>query len=427
MNVMSDSEHNAELADVKSVKELRKQYVTRGLSGLINLGNTCYMNSTLQCLSATDLLVSYFRSPASGFKKHLEEGTRAILTKDDYRHRDRAKVLEEKCKNTLSYVFRNLIVVMWGENRKIEPKTFKMILGEKKKTFKGSDQNDSQECLSFTIDQIHEETKTDVHVELVNLPPAVLEYMRQREIYTTKINTGKYSIEDKIRYKEEYDEYRNTHLKEDAILRGLMFWQKFLKKNHSVIVDIFMGLYFSEVVCSNCNEHNFSYDPFNIINLPINKVDNGASLSECLERYFSSEVLTDKDQYYCEKCKGKYDASKKMALWHAPPRLIIQLKRFTNSGSKIEKRINYPLTGLDMKPFFSVHNPTEGEKIYDLYAVSHHSGSLMFGHYVAYAKNPVNDKWYLFDDTNVMHIDDDKIEERIVSSGAYVLFYKKRC
>ena len=34
-------------------------YDVRGLSGLNNIGNTCYMNAALQCLSASNLFVGF--------------------------------------------------------------------------------------------------------------------------------------------------------------------------------------------------------------------------------------------------------------------------------------------------------------------------------------------------------------------------------
>lgn len=60
--------------------------------------------------------------------------------------------------------------------------------------------------------------------------------------------------------------------------------------------------------------------------------------------------------------------------------------------------------------------------VYDLYGVSNHYGSLNGGHYTAYCLNPLYNKWFEFDDTDVSRID----ESKLVSKAAYVLYYKLR-
>lgn len=61
--------------------------------------------------------------------------------------------------------------------------------------------------------------------------------------------------------------------------------------------------------------------------------------------------------------------------------------------------------------------------LYDLYAVSNHYGSLAFGHYTAFCKNPETGKWYDFNDSSVSELDS---TEDVVSSAAYVLYYIRK-
>jgi ubiquitin C-terminal hydrolase len=165
-----------------------------------------------------------------------------------------------------------------------------------------------------------------------------------------------------------------------------------------------------------------------LISLPIPLSQEETTLEQCLMNNFNvDEHLNENNQYHCDKCSQKSDAVKNTTLWHAPHRLIIQFKRFVSVGQmtyKNKKNIKFPLTGLNLKPFISPY--VDGEYMYDLYGVIHHSGDLQGGHYIAYTKNAITDKWYLFDDDNVLHIDEDKIEDKINNSGAYVLIYKKR-
>ena len=104
----------------------------------------------------------------------------------------------------------------------------------------------------------------------------------------------------------------------------------------------------------------------------------------------------------------------------------LQLKRFSYRGrwawrEKLETRVDFPLEGLDLSPW--VKGPIEGNKpVYDLYAVSNHFGGMGGGHYTAFCKNKITGKWHTFDDSHVSEMS----EDRVCSSSAYVLFYRRR-
>ena len=141
----------------------------------------------------------------------------------------------------------------------------------------------------------------------------------------------------------------------------------------------------------------------------------------------TTEKLEDKNKYKCEACDKYVDATRKTCIWETPDILIIQLKRFQNHGSqtsKIRSKITYPLTDLSIHECYSEYYPRNHK--YDLYGVVQHTGSLNGGHYYAHTKNPVNNKWYEFNDEYVIHIPDDDVEKEIVSARSYILFYKKQ-
>jgi ubiquitin carboxyl-terminal hydrolase 4/11/15 len=60
--------------------------------------------------------------------------------------------------------------------------------------------------------------------------------------------------------------------------------------------------------------------------------------------------------------------------------------------------------------------------LYDLYAVSNHYGGLHGGHYTAYGYNNFLEKWYEFNDSSVSSA----TASDVVTSGAYLLFYRRR-
>ena len=145
------------------------------------------------------------------------------------------------------------------------------------------------------------------------------------------------------------------------------------------------------------------------------------SLEETFESFGEEELLDENNEWYCENCKKKQRAKKKLEIYHTPKILIIQIKRFSHVN-KINTKVNFPLKDLDLSKYILSNDNSKSIK-YDLFAVANHYGSLSFGHYTAFCKNSVNEKWYEFNDSCVNEITD---LSKIVSPSAYVLFYKQK-
>jgi len=147
------------------------------------------------------------------------------------------------------------------------------------------------------------------------------------------------------------------------------------------------------------------------------------SLEECIQEFIKEEILTDENKWFCPHCKDDREAYKKMDIWRAPEILIVHIKRFIQdrqyySSRKNNVLVTFPIKGLDLTDI--IKGPKKDEKyIYNLYAISNHSGSTGGGHYTAYVK--VDDKWYDCNDSFVSEVS----ESSIVSSSAYLLFYER--
>ena len=191
------------------------------------------------------------------------------------------------------------------------------------------------------------------------------------------------------------------------------------------------------------------------------------TLADCLERSAQREQLGEHDMWYCRKCTkhvqarvcqqqawaahipppacppepplasppppparlGAAQAFKKMDLWRLPPVLILHLKRFQyergiyglgHVRSKIEELVEFPVDGLDLSGFAA--GPQAEPPVYDLFAVSDHSGGLGGGHYTAHARNFADGRWYYFNDSSVAPC----LPASAVRSSAYILFYRRR-
>ncbi|XP_035238511.1 ubiquitin carboxyl-terminal hydrolase 4-like [Anguilla rostrata] len=147
------------------------------------------------------------------------------------------------------------------------------------------------------------------------------------------------------------------------------------------------------------------------------------ALRECIQLFTTMEILGEHDPWYCPNCKKHQQATKKFDLWSLPRILVVHLKRFSYNRcwrDKLDTVVDFPIRDLNMSEF--VCDPKATPYVYDLIAVSNHYGGMGGGHYTAFAKNEVDEKWYYFDDSSVSSA----TEDQIVTKAAYVLFYQRR-
>lgn len=163
------------------------------------------------------------------------------------------------------------------------------------------------------------------------------------------------------------------------------------------------------------------------------------TLDHCFQAFIKPERLDEDNKWYCSSCKEHVQALKTMELWRLPNVLIIHLKRFEFKHmfrrDKLDTFVSYPLNGLDMSRHCASSVPTGSSFLedhvraeYDLFAVTNHFGRMGYGHYTAYGRSwdensGLSEDWHLFDDSSVHKVED---ITKVVSSAAYVLFYRRR-
>lgn len=415
----------------------QKEIVTVGLSGLKNIGNTCYMNSILQCLMNLMVFAAYIRS--GDYEKRLYQNKKTEITTQRKRQKtsaqNKVEVLRKdiiaEAENTITHILSLTMQAAFKENVEVEPRSFKKIIGEKCPMFAGYDQNDAQELLNFILDQVHEDTKADVILQFMEVPLGVIDMQNKRKECESKLRNKNLTELETICIKQDYIKYLMDHKDNSTVLESYLYWKKYLRNNkQSVITDLFTGMFYSKITCDRCCTTSDSFEPFNMLSVQV-KEHGETTVDECLKAFCEEEKLTGINQYSCPTCKSKQDASKKLSVWEAPEYLIIHLKRFKKDYggvvpriSKITSTVTFPLEGLTLDQCYSeIHKK---DYVYDLTAISEHSGSTGFGHYVAHCKNAVNGRWYEFNDSRVFHVPNDDIEKEIISKNAYILFYSRR-
>lgn len=174
-----------------------------------------------------------------------------------------------------------------------------------------------------------------------------------------------------------------------------------------VVKDVFRGTLSHVTRCSKCGQESAaSKQVVDFYELELN-VKGLTSLEESLDDYLSVEQLIGDNQFLCESCNTRVDATHCSKLRSLPPVLNFQLKRFvfdakTSTKKKVTSKFSFPQT-LDMSSRLSVEglNGThfEAPLLYDLSGILIHKGSTAnSGHYVANIKDDVTGEWWEFDD-----------------------------
>ncbi|KAL3335885.1 hypothetical protein AABB24_031883 [Solanum stoloniferum] len=183
---------------------------TLGLTGLQNLGNTCFMNSALQCLAHTPKLVDYF---LGDYKREINHDNPLGM------------------KGEIASGFGDLLKKLWAPGASpVAPRTFKVKLSHFAPQFSGFNQHDSQEVLAFLLDGLHEDLN------------------RVKDKPYVEAKDGDDRPDEEIA-----DEYWNYHL----------------ARNDSIIVDVCQGQYRSTLVCPVCKKVSITFDPFMYLSLPL--------------------------------------------------------------------------------------------------------------------------------------------------------------
>ncbi|CAO3630431.1 unnamed protein product [Mucor fragilis] len=376
-HVSTNNIHSSSSPTASSSFSQLNSVVTIGTTGLKNLGNTCYMNSIVQCLSGTVPLARYLTSGV--YRQHInranKKGTGGALVE----------------------AFAVLVRSMWSENYKfISPMTFRETIMRFAPLFRNNDQHDSQEFLIFLLDGLHE----DLNTNMGNKAPPPL-------------------IPDDAEF-ERLPDWQASALS----------WDRYMATNSSIIVSLFQGQYRSRLICHTCKHTSTTYNTFMSLSLPIPSKKlrlSSVTLYQCLDYFVKEETLDKEDAWRCPKCQKKRKATKQLTLTRLPDVLLIHLKRFSMDGhfrNKLDATVRCATRGLDLSgyvPMSMTPSPPQDRPsfVYDLYAVSNHYGSISGGHYTACVRDGYSDKWHYFDDSKMYLVE----ESKVVTKAAYNLFY----
>lgn len=370
-------------------------------TGLVNFGVTCYMNATIQALSATTPLTLFF----------LDDRFKTLVQRDNWKG----------SKGVLPELYANLIRSIWkGDVEAIRPSTLRSFCARLNSEWGIDRQQDAKEFFDFLLDCLHE----DLNKNWSKTPLKAL--TMQQEI-------TRESMPKPIVCRTE--------------------WSRYTHREQSYLTQLFGGQHASRLKCTTCHFTSTTYEAFYSISVEIPRSGVG-SIQDCLKSYCAEEMLSGDEVWKCPRCNREREATKKITITRAPQFLVVHFKRFSagrgESARKVRTPIDFPLKNLDMSPY-TLPPPTAEEArtiakehgaeklkadptmtppyLYDAYAVMRHIGTtLTSGHYTCLAKDRARKCWRQFNDTWVGDFDPERLPERdrLQNEMAYIVFYERK-
>ena len=259
----------------------------KGLCGIINFGNTCWLNTSIQCLLKSELLIN------NSSDKYINNNT--ILCNE----------------------WNKLVKGIYEDNCIISPKSFfKTIIKSSNDNgyiFNFFNQNDIHEFLNFFIDSMHEEIKHKVDITITG---------------KIKNNLDKMAYEAMKQWKSHF---KNNYSSIINLFYGQLVSHIYAVKDNSI--------------------HSYNYSPICIFSIPIPENKHNIHFYDCFDLFTKSQLLDGSNKWKNEKDNCYYEANKNLMIWKFPKILIVHFKRFNNNGSKKKDFIDIPIDELDMTKY----------------------------------------------------------------------------
>ena len=322
----------------------QKDPALRGVTGLQNMGNTCYVNATIQLIRAVPELSAMI----------VDESLKDKL----------CDASSNQAKVTLAY--QDLIRTMWSAHRPayVRPLGFlteirNCVKGTVYSNFGVPMQNDSHEYLVWILDNLHESMNE---------------------------NRGKAFV-------QSTDKKTMTELADDG-------WNSFTSQNKSAIVDSCFGMIRQTTECMACNAKSYQWQTFNVFKIPCD----GATFDEWIAGEFKPDLL---DDYECIACKPvRQKATISRHIWRLPTVLFTSFRRFTPDMKKIMTPCPYDGSSITLAANFAPESTHPSKSwTYDIRAIVDHHGSHMGGHYSAQFAHPMSHEWWWIDDESSIKLE----------------------
>ena len=348
------------------------------LIGLDNVGATCYMNATLQCFLNVKPLTEYLLNEQIFNKINGDNGS-----------------------FTLSRAYCNLLEKVWLDDtitKHYAPREFKRVISAKNPLFEGINANDSKDLINFLLEEMN--------IELQQLNGTNQNHFNNNMPVVNQMNM-QLTLEN--------------------------FRSDFAKRNNSIIAQNFFFILETNSVCSGCRNLRYNFQALFLLEFPLesvykynvsqnipsinNKGKKSVDIFSCLKQYKLPSTFTGDNQLYCNTCNSLQDAISTNLIFSLPPVLIFILNR--GKGKVFDCDVDFPLD-LNLQKYVEYEKSFYNYKLRGV--ISHLGESGMGGHFIAYCRHRIDDKWYLYNDSTVTLCKNQNSDFMV--GTAYILFYE---
>lgn len=388
-----------------------------GLRGLINLGNTCFMNCILQSLAHTPILRDYFMADKHACQK-TDESQQCLVC-------EMARLYQEFYSGSRTpFIPYKLLHLVWTNARHLA----------------GYEQQDAHEFLIAALDVLHRHCKEMNGVSGSNphhcncIIDRIFTGGLQSDVTCKRCNNVSTTIDPiwDISLDLGPGSIHSSHLLSSSTTNAAANHNSNLSQANGVRVIADSGTSSS---LQSVSSTEFTHSPApGFTNSPGNYEP--TSLVECLKRFTKTEHLGNSAKIICSKCHSYQESTKQLTMKKLPIVACFHLKRFEHSTGyhkKISTFVSFP-EELDMTPFMSssrsnnngynMHSApsiTCDNNRYSLFAVVNHYGTIESGHYTCYIRS-LKEQWYRCED----HLIKRATAGEVLNSEGYLLFYHKQ-
>ncbi|XP_050360572.1 ubiquitin carboxyl-terminal hydrolase 35 [Nymphalis io] len=380
--------------------------------GLLNLGNTCYMNSVMQALLV-----------ARQFSTHV------VLKMTAVPYWAKMSVLFAEMMHSIS--------------TKLNPSDFFSVV--KPPFFTRDNQHDSSEFLGYLFELLQSyEHCSDRNYDYTR-PPVLNGASRLRMIHPHVQQHSQNSGDDLAESSHSRRSlsprpgssaagssssgYKRSSGDLEVLVppkkRFRMSDATFLRRD-SFIDNMFGGVLLTRVECTVCHASSLSRDVFRDLQLAFPEKPEGwqHSVQSLLEYYCSKESLSGDNKYECRDCGGHQDAERSVLIETTPKYLILVLKNFKfDSKLQVQTKLMHTMYHNQSVTLPTVRSQAV-HSVYNLFAAVIHAGTTLdSGHYFTLAKD--NDQWHKYNDDEVTFADEGQLNGLNRSSTPYILFYRR--